>query len=204
MPRRERALTLVESFLIVGIVVVLGGFILTTIDQARERVRRQTCFANLHALSKAFAMYVEDYNGVFPLNLPQTREYYGWEHPWPAQIATYLNDRQAFRCQSDPTEIVTNPAAKRGEGRVTSYVMNQSIGWKRLQMIDTMSALKYSDISKPAETMLLVDREAWHFRKSRRYTHRNLLFVDGKVRALNDESVRDMYWGQLSPSDSSE
>lgn len=196
MQKRERTLTLVETLLIVGIVAVLGGLALNTFDERDELRRAKICVGRLRQLHTAFTMYLEDHNGVFPSNLPQTRKYFGWEYPWPEQINPYLKDRRAFRCPDDKSDIAPETDSYRPWGHFTSYVMNQAIGWDD-KKVSSGVVKRLSDIPSPSNTMLLVDREPWHFRGSRRNTIRNVLFVDGGVVTRSDDVVRDTYWGQI-------
>ena len=197
MPRRERLLTPIEILLVVAIVAVLALLMASNLDERVGARRASMCIGHLRQLHSAFAMYAADHNGAFPSNRPQSRRFFGWESPWPEQIAPYLKDRRAFRCPGDDSDAAPYPDSYRTWGHVTSYMMNQSIGWKHSKWTGSSVALKQSDIEAPDRSLLLTDREAWHFKRSQGDSYRNVLFVDGRVLQRSDEDVRDNYLGQL-------
>jgi hypothetical protein len=198
MQHRERPLTMVEGLLILAILIVLGGFILSSMNEAGERNHSATCIANLQQLSRAFAMYTQDWHGYFPSNLPKATRRHEWESPWPSQIAKHVRDKRAFRCPDDPTPVASDLTATSENAHSTSYILNRSIGWHRSgAWAGNPIALKLSEIKTPQSTMLLADREGWHFARSIRDKMRFVLFVDGRVERRRDDDVQDKYFGQL-------
>lgn len=198
MQHRERPLNMVEGLLILAIFIVLGGFIVSSMDEARERKKGATCVDRLHQLSRAFSMYAQDWDGYFPGNLPKWKGRHEWETPWPSQVAKDVRDKNAFRCPDDPTPVASDLNAATESAHATSYVMNRSIGWRRSGVwAGNPIALKMTDIKTPQSTLLLTDREGWHFERSMRDKMRFILFVDGRVERHRDEDVQDKYFGQL-------
>ena len=187
-----------EAVLALCIVVVLVGLVVITAGEMRERRRSGICASRLRLLNQGFRMYAAEWNGAFPRNAPQSKRYFAQESPWPAQIASYVRDRRAFRCPDDPSRTPSTLDAPRGAGHVTSYPMNSAIGSFRPNLAETAKALTYGDIETPAQTMLLADRDPWHFARSGKTTHRLGLFVDGRV-VICWEEMYERYWGQLSP-----
>ena len=197
MSRRERILTPIEIMLIAGIVAILAWVVAFTLDERRELRKASTCVSRLRQLHSAFSMYAVDYDGAFPSNSPQTRRYFGWEHAWPQQIAPYAKNHRAFRCPDDLSDAAPYPDSYRTLGHFSSYTLNQAIGWKHPKSVGTEMALSWSEVEAPENTLLLTDREPWHFKRSRRDTFRNVLFLNGRVSQHSDEDVRDSYWGRL-------
>lgn len=183
--------------LIAGIIVVLAGLVVSTLDERVELRKASTCVSHLRQLHAAFAMYASDHEGAFPSNSPQTRKYFGWERPWPEQIAPYVKSRRAFRCPDDAGDAAPYPDSFLTWGHFTSYLMNQAIGWKHPKWVGADMALKWSEVKAPENTLLLTDRDAWHFVRSRRNNFRNVLFLNGRVSRRTDEDVRDNYFGHL-------
>lgn len=198
MPKRERLLTPIEILLVIGILAVLAGLVSSALDERSELRRASVCMSHLRELHGAFTMYAEDWNGAFPTNLPQTKRHFGWEYPWPVQTEKYLKDHTAFRCPDDTSDVTPALDSLRAWGHVTSYQMNQAIGWKHERTSGVNIALTTSDLPNPASTMLLTDREAWHFTRSRTDTRRNVLFADGHTMANADQQLMDTYWGQIA------
>jgi prepilin-type N-terminal cleavage/methylation domain-containing protein/prepilin-type processing-associated H-X9-DG protein len=63
----RRAFTLVELLVVIGIIALLIGILLPTLNRARAAARSTKCMANLSQLGMAFIMYNNDHKG---LNIP--------------------------------------------------------------------------------------------------------------------------------------
>jgi type II secretory pathway pseudopilin PulG len=65
--RRYNAFTLIELVLVVGIIIVLGGLVLSTVGYARKKGARARAETEIAAISAACENYKAD-NGVYPSN----------------------------------------------------------------------------------------------------------------------------------------
>src|SRR5690349_10891085 len=66
-PRSARSgFTLVELLVVIGIIAVLIGILLPTLNRAREQSRSAVCMNNLRQLGIAYMMYANDNNGWLP------------------------------------------------------------------------------------------------------------------------------------------
>ena len=63
---RQRAFTLVEMLVVMGIIAVLAGLLLPALASARERGRKARCSGNLGQLGKTLAIYRTGYSEYFP------------------------------------------------------------------------------------------------------------------------------------------
>ncbi len=63
---RNRAFTLVELLVVIGIIAVLLGILLPVTAKARSQARITACAAQLHDIGAAFTMYVNQYKGHYP------------------------------------------------------------------------------------------------------------------------------------------
>jgi prepilin-type N-terminal cleavage/methylation domain-containing protein/prepilin-type processing-associated H-X9-DG protein len=61
-----RGFTLVELLVVIGIIAVLVGLLLPSLNRARESARRTQCLSNLRQISMAFFMYTNENKGWFP------------------------------------------------------------------------------------------------------------------------------------------
>ena len=181
------------------IVLVLVGLAIITSEEMRERRRGDICASHLRRLNEAFRTYAANWDGAFPRNAPRTRAHHGQEDPWPELLTYYLGNRRALRCPDDPSRIPFRFDAPPLAGHITSYPMNSVIGWSWPETHGFEIALNYSDITIPGQTLLLTDREPWHFRQSGKQTYRLALFVDGHVQICRTEMYLRL-WGRLTPS----
>src|SRR6185436_11461156 len=117
--RTQRAFTLVELLVVIGIIAVLIGILLPVMGRAREQGRRIACLSNLRQLHMAVMMYEQawktlpgptlpaifDYEVVNDPNGPfagASNDYYRARQLSNAEVLMkYLNNsRQVFYCPS--------------------------------------------------------------------------------------------------------
>jgi len=100
---QQRAFTLVEVLVVVGIVALLMGVLLPTINRARETSRRASCMANLRAIGQGLLAYAGDNKGELPRIIAQ-----------PIDNNDYLESHE-------PDATVVNPFASATNGKNASY-----------------------------------------------------------------------------------
>lgn len=73
--KRRTAFTLVELLVVIGIIAVLVGILLPSLQRARESANSIKCAANLRSIGQSLHMYVNQNKGLMPLihqrNYPQ-------------------------------------------------------------------------------------------------------------------------------------
>ena len=63
---RHSAFSLVELLVVIGIIAILIGFLLPSLQRARESAKRTQCATQLRSIGQALAIYVNNNHGYFP------------------------------------------------------------------------------------------------------------------------------------------
>src|SRR5687768_16651704 len=75
--------TLVELLVVVGIIALLVGILMPTLNRAREHSRQLKCLSNVRQISMAFVMYTNNNKGRFPfrapINTPSSEDWIYWQ-----------------------------------------------------------------------------------------------------------------------------
>lgn len=173
----QKAFTLVELLVVIGIISVLISILLPAINKAREAARSVACQSNLRQIAQATLMYAEDYHNTLPKAVDSSYTYSGGNYWvfWFSLIRPYLgahplvppNEGNALNvlvCPSDPTMggiiqmgglpngLWLPPGWRETYGYgVRSYAMNGHLdGW-----------VKLSRVPHPTETILYSDFQWW-------------------------------------------
>lgn len=156
---RHDGFTLVELLVVIGIIAVLIGLLLPTLNKAREAARQVKCMANMKQLASAVIQYANDNRSIMPgraSDPPLSFDYIFWQptrNITDSALARYLSkDRSIlesiFRCPSDNIDQRPNT---RGTPFRYSYSMNS---WVSSRGIGNLRRLK--DIRNPSERIMLV------------------------------------------------
>lgn len=62
----RRGFTLIELLVVIAIIAILAAILFPVFVNAREKARQTSCLSNMSQLGKAFRMYLDDSNGMFP------------------------------------------------------------------------------------------------------------------------------------------
>lgn len=64
--RTDRAFTLVELLVVVGIIAILASLLLSTLAAAKEKAKRANCISNLRQVGVAIRLYADENKGRIP------------------------------------------------------------------------------------------------------------------------------------------
>jgi prepilin-type N-terminal cleavage/methylation domain-containing protein/prepilin-type processing-associated H-X9-DG protein len=102
MRQKDRAFTLVELLVVIGIIAVLIALLLPAVNRSREQANQVACLSNLRQLSMAMILYCQDNDGWFPraapyaaAGQPESPQDYIW---WQQDAKPYaVPDRDIFQ-----------------------------------------------------------------------------------------------------------
>ena len=114
MRRRAGGFSIVELLTVLGIIALLIGLLLPTLQLARKSSQRTACASNLRQLHAAIAMYAHNNQGWIPRDATLHRPD---RAPWPMLLSPYLVGRrdvteaelprlEVFQCPSHPVQGV--------------------------------------------------------------------------------------------------
>lgn len=79
---RSTAFTLIELLVVIAIIAVLAAILFPVFAQAREKARQSACVSNLKQIGTAFALYMQDYDGLLPDRRDLKSSLPGGFRPW--------------------------------------------------------------------------------------------------------------------------
>ncbi len=153
LSRTRKGFTLIELLVVIAIIAILAAILFPVFAKAREKARQASCLSNIKQLGLGMAMYVTDYDAVFPpihnQNLTIGQFYVstgvasGLFLSWEDLMYPYTKSNQLMICPSGSYEG--------GGGLPHSYTYNYYFGaWSY--------PVHESDVVQPASKGLLGER----------------------------------------------
>lgn len=116
--QKGQGFTLIELLVVIAIISILASILFPVFARARENARRTSCISNLKQIGLGTMMYVQDYDGRYPLGYyvvpsgtvgPDGQIFYDGVVFWEQMVSPYIKNGQLFFCPdtahsySDPT-----------------------------------------------------------------------------------------------------
>jgi prepilin-type N-terminal cleavage/methylation domain-containing protein len=155
---RSRGFTLVEMLVTIALLALLTGLLVPVLAQAREAAGRATCLANLQQISRAYLLYMQDWDERFPdwfIPAPPRPQPFGTRRFWPELLQPYLRSASIFR---DPSAVWSES----DDARLADYAL-MTAGPGGTGTADDPywrwpgPSLSLADVVRPSETVHLLD-----------------------------------------------
>jgi prepilin-type N-terminal cleavage/methylation domain-containing protein/prepilin-type processing-associated H-X9-DG protein len=95
--RRVQGFTLIELLVVIAIIAILAAILFPVFAQARESARKTSCLNNCKQMGTAIQMYIQDWDGWYPL---------AWfdfgENGFDVALFPYIKNKQVYECPSNP------------------------------------------------------------------------------------------------------
>jgi prepilin-type N-terminal cleavage/methylation domain-containing protein len=208
-----RGFTLIELLVVIAIIAVLAALLFPVFATARAKARQAVCTSNLRQIGLSIAMYMEDYDSLYPYAVDPADKYtpqiWAGEPAFMQQIPNigliqevlqpYIKSKELFHCPADTgfdiedfggipidpngTPPNANPSSYQKFG--TSYYYRTEIAYRHASD---------SSIQHPAEVNVLFDGAGkWHgslFPPSLRYC---VLFADGHSKSITRDQLDELW-----------
>jgi prepilin-type N-terminal cleavage/methylation domain-containing protein/prepilin-type processing-associated H-X9-DG protein len=190
--------TLIELLTVIAIIAILAGILIPVVGSVRESARAAVCQSRLRQLHSAAMLYANDHQDLFPQDGTD-------QGTWSQRISSYLDIADIIA--SNGSEFFQCPS--RTEDTVGWYWWQSHYGINYLLSGPWYSSWLYGEgkkvghIELPSQVMLFQDnshrnRAAMPWATQPRpervremFVHNgrtNLVFVDGHVEAMNEQS----------------
>jgi prepilin-type N-terminal cleavage/methylation domain-containing protein/prepilin-type processing-associated H-X9-DG protein len=185
---RRSGFTLIELLAVTAIVAILAGILFPTLARCRRAAQQRVCVSNLRQIGMGLRMYMQDYDGTFPMGAyPQPPSPIAWHVSWHDELMNYLGGRELLFC----------PLAPSGVGYRFSYGCNPWVSsWvsaaRENQIEDstrTVYATEKQDGDWPAHPPSLRGTKHYQPLAARHDGYLSVVFCDGHARSLPVEQA---------------
>lgn len=154
--RRRIGFTLIELLVVIAVIAILAAILFPAFAQAREKARETTCLSNLKQIGTGVIMYLQDWDGTYPLNrlyaLPGGATCGQKVLTWKTETLPYVKNIEVYRCPSNPANRQldeTQGAESLGYPAFPiSYSYNGAVLWTDVQKQVALTAAQVPESSR--------------------------------------------------------
>ncbi len=156
-PQPARAFTLVELLVVIGIIALLIGILLPSLQKARESANAVACGSNSRQIGVAMRLFINEHHGYLPGGYFDRTNAEEWKRDWllgsytsanylmapqEGTLYPYLNSPGVYRC---PSRGEMPPGSKGGSNGRFDIAMFQIFVGAKVNKIKPTSTFHYTD-----------------------------------------------------------
>lgn len=159
---KYRAFTLIELLTVISVISLLLSISVPAINKVKQKAKSTKCQANLHAVSAAFRMYLDEYQDFMPpaCRLPSFQDKSGIAE----FLKPFLSAPESLECPADSAQKRLDSNRKYFETELSSYEYNDRVGGKRIRdfLIQLSGNKKKIKVSDEKNLEIVWDYEPFH------------------------------------------